>query len=115
MSSATELEYFRGDSYATVFTLTDRSTKLPINLVGYTFVMTVDSLNSPETSSTTELFSVDGVITSAVEGTVSFTPTVINTAQPPGKYYYDVQMVLGSTKRTIIKDSFTITQDITKA
>lgn len=112
--SVTAIEYFRGDSYAKEFTLTDGDTNLAIDITGYTFVMTVDSLRSPATPSTTSMFSVDGVLTTPEEGKVSFTPTVVNTAQEPKEYYYDIQMVIGATKRTIIKDSFTITQDITK-
>ena len=111
-----ELTFFRGDSYAKGITLKDKATKLPLDITGCTFIMTVDSEKDPP-DDTTKLFEVVGVVDAdPLTGKVSFTPTEVNTAQEPEKYYYDVQGVGGilGVKRTVLKDAFIITQDITK-
>ena len=111
---STAITFYRGDSYSKEFTITDKDSGSAIDISGYTFTLTVDSKQNPDTPSTTEIFSVAGVITDAANGKVTFTPTINNNDQTAKKYYYDVQMEDGSTKRTIIKDTYTITQDITK-
>jgi len=111
-----ELEYYRGDSWPKGFTLKDKATGAALDITGCTFTMTVDPEKEPA-DNTNNLFSVAGIISGdPTEGKVTFTPTEVNTDQTPGKYYYDIQGeggVLG-TKRTVVKDVFKITQDITK-
>lgn len=110
MSSIT---LFRGDSYPIIFTLKDKITTLPLNLTGATFKLTVDTRKDP-TDGTTKVFDVVGVLTATpIDGKVSFTPTTVNTGTI-GKYFYDVQMTTGANIRTVVKDTFTITMDITK-
>lgn len=47
-------------------------------------------------------------------GVVTFTPTAANTAII-GAYFYDVQLTdADGNVRTVVKNTFTITQDITK-
>ena len=62
----------------------------------------------------TNLFSLTGLIVDASEGKVAFTPTSENNNQVPATYFYDIQMVIGTNIRTVIKDKYIITQDITK-
>lgn len=110
-----ELEFFRGDTYPLELTIRNKATKAVIPLSGYSFKMTVDTLENPPDDST-KLFEVTGVLDSEpTTGKVSFTPTVENTNQTIGTYYYDVQMTDPSGHiRTIVKDLFKIVQDITK-
>jgi hypothetical protein len=111
-----ELTYFRGDSWPKGFTIKDKATKLPIDITGCVFTMTVDTEKDPP-DDTTKLFDVAGVLDAdPLTGKVSFTPTEANTDQIPGTFYYDIQGVGGvlGTKRTVVKDKFIITQDITK-
>jgi hypothetical protein len=106
------ITYFRGDSYPIVFNI--KQSGVAMSLTGYTFVMTVSAKKDPGVDDD-PVFSVVGVNGQAV-GQVSFTPTVTDTDQPPAKYFYDVEMTQTSTGhvKTIEKNTFTITQDISK-
>lgn len=112
-SSITQIIFYRGDSYSKEFTLSDEDTKEAIDINGYTFTMTVDTRENPD-DNTTQLFSLTGLITDASEGKVAFTPTSENNNQSAGTYFYDIQMVIGTNIRTVVKDKYIITQDITK-
>lgn len=112
-SSRLAITVYRGDSYPKRFTLTDSATGAPLDLTGATLTMTVDALVDPP-DDTTKIFALTGTLSATpADGTVSFTPTSANTATV-GVYWYDVQLVQGGTVRTVIKNRFTITQDITK-
>ena len=112
-TSETQIIFYRGDSYSKEFEITDEETGFAIDINGYTFTMSVDSRENPD-SEDTQLFFLTGLITDASEGKVAFTPTSENNNQPPKTYFYDVQMVTGTNIRTVIKDKYIITQDITK-
>ena len=113
MSSRAAITIFRGDSYPIRFTLTDSTTGQPLNLDGATLTLTVDTLVDPP-DDTTKIFSLTGTLSATpADGPVSFTPTSANTATV-GVYWYDVQLAQGGTVRTVVKQRFTITQDITK-
>jgi hypothetical protein len=119
MATATviKLVTYRGDSPIFPFHLTNSANPGGIDITGYVFVLTVDSLEEPpETSdpSATELFSVSGVLTDAANGKFSFQPTTTDTNQTPGEYYYDISLVNGTEKVTIVKSTFEIKQDIGK-
>lgn len=111
-----DIEMSRGDSYPLTMTIKSRSTGLPIDLTGYSFLMTVSSDKDP-VDDTNEVFQVAGVVDAdqvANPGKVSFTPTTSDTATP-GKFYYDIQWTVGATVRSWNKKNrFTITQDISK-
>lgn len=112
-SSRAAITMYRGDSYPIRFTLTDSTTGQPLNLDGATLTLTVDERNDPA-DETTQMFQLSGTLSATpADGTVSFTPTSANTATV-GQYWYDVQLAQGGTVRTVIKNRFTITQDITK-
>jgi hypothetical protein len=108
------ITYYRGDTYPIELTITDVSGN-PVDLSGVTFKMTVNSDKTPVDDST-KLFQVNGVLDYLpTTGKVYFTPTALNTALSPGKYYYDIQMLSPNGNiRTLVKDEFRITQDITK-
>lgn len=110
-----EIEYFRGDSYPKNLTIKSKETKQIIDLTGYSFIFTVDSLKDPK-DATTKKFSVAGVIDpDPVTGKVSFTPTKVNTNMIAAGYFYDIQMTDNQGHvRTIAKEKFKITQDISK-
>ena len=112
-----EIEIYRGDSYPIAIVVKDRSTGEPIDLTGYSFVMTCDSRKDPNDNST-QLFQVNGEVDPDQvnnTGKVTFTPTTSDTNQEIGKYYYDIQMTDASGHiRTIKKDKLKIVQDITK-
>lgn len=103
----------RGDTYADVFTLKSAATGLPINVTGYTFVMTLDPDKAP-VDSTNNVYQLNGTITDAPNGVVEFAPTSTQ-ANQVGTFYYDVQMVDGlGRKRTITGGKYKYEQDISK-
>lgn len=103
----------RGDTYADVFTLKSAATGLPIDVTGYTFVMTLDPSKEP-VDSTNNVYQLTGTITSPTGGTVEFAPTALQ-ADQVGTFYFDVQMVDGAgRKRTITGGKYKYEQDISK-
>lgn len=109
----TTITRYRGDTAADQFTITRSG--VAVNISGCTFKMTVNSEKDP-TSTATQLFTVNGTITSAVAGEVEFAPNSTQADQLPGRYYYDVQMTDGTGAiRTAHKGVYRFVQDITKA
>ena len=100
----------RGDDYDNLIQVVDGN-GAAIPLTTETFVLTVNSEECP-TDDTNQLYTVSGTITDAPNGRVSFADAG---AVDVGIYHYDIQMVdaLGK-KRTIAKDYYIITQDLTK-
>jgi len=108
------LRYKRGDDFPSQFKIVEEDGVTAIDITGWTFELTVDTLRNPPDTAT-NLFAVSGVINDAPNGLVSFSPTVANTDQVPRKYWYDIQQIDGAARRrTIVKDRFVIEQDITK-
>lgn len=105
---------YRGDSYPIIFTIRNKKTGEIIDLSGTSLKLTVDRKSNP-TAEATKVFSCNGIIDTTIPATgkVTFTPSSSNTSVV-GSFYYDIQMTNGSTVRTIEKDTFTISQDITK-
>jgi len=106
--------FYRADSYPIELTVTDLN-GVPIDVTGCSFKLTVNSSKIP-TDETSQIFQVVGVLDFVPStGKVYFTPSTANTNQPPAKYYYDIQMTSPNGNiRTLVKDEFKITQDITK-
>ena len=110
----TDMTRKRGDTYADEFILKSSSTGLPINLTGYSFVLTVDPEKAPATSAN-NLYQITGTILDAAGGRVEFAPSALQADQTPGAYFYDVQMVDGAgRKRTIVSGKYKYEQDIGK-
>jgi len=107
--------FYRGDSYPLELTIKNKTTKIAIDITGYSFKLTVDTLEDPP-DNTTKLFDITGILDGVpTTGKVSFKPTTVNTDQEKGEYYYDIEMIdASSNKRTIKKETFTILQDISK-
>lgn len=109
----TDIERYRGDTAADEFTIKDSAGNV-VDISGFSFKMTVSTLENPPTNSS-ELYSLTGVITDAVNGVVEFVPSVGNADQKPATYYYDVQMTTaGARIKTIAKGKYTYLQDISK-
>lgn len=109
----TDITRPRGDTAADLITV-QNSAGVAIDISGFTFVLTVNSLENPP-DSTTEIYSIAGVILVALSGTVEFVPLTANANQLPAIYFYDIQMTddVGRIK-TIDKGKYTYTQDISK-
>jgi hypothetical protein len=109
----TDITRKRGDTYADEFTITYKSTGLPVNLTGYTFVLTVDSSKAPVDESTKQ-YSVVGEIIDAINGRVGFAPSSIQ-ANRVGSFFFDAQWIdpLGRI-RTFDAGKYVYTQDISK-
>ena len=105
---------FRGDTHPLTFALTDNATPaVAIDITGFTFLLTVDTLEEPA-DALTNVFSVAGDIVSGVGGTFKFTLTT-GQADNLGEFFFDIEMIdAASAIRTIDKDTWTWTQDITK-
>lgn len=110
----TAITMYRGDSYPITLTLADKTSGSAIDLTGCTLLMTVDSLDAPP-DDTTKLFEVAGVLDADPStGKVTFTPLTTDTATV-GAYFYDVQLTdADGNIRTVVKSTFTVSQDITK-
>lgn len=113
-STLTAITMYRGDSYALDFTITNSITSAAVDLTGKTFELTVNSEQAPTTNAN-QKFQVAGVIVTAADGTLTFTPSSSDTDLTPGRYYFDIQMTEGTTVKTIHLSSFTIKQDINKS
>ena len=110
-----EITWYRGDSYPILLTL--KSDTVAINLTGYAFILTVDSIQNPPDDKTKK-FSVVGVVDpdqTVNTGKFTLKPTTTDTNIDSGTYYYDLQMTDPSGNiRTIAKDKWKMVQDITK-
>lgn len=115
MATSNVIKWYRGDSYPKGYVIVDEDTKLPIDITGYGFKFTVDSRKEPDDESTQQFQVVGAPDIDLASGKVTFTPSPSQTDIPPGSYYYDVEMTDSSSHiRTIRKDKFKLTQDITK-
>jgi len=113
----------RGDSFADEFTIREPQTEAqalagtpgtPIDITGFSFILTVDPESDPLTSAN-NLFALTGNITDATGGVVEFAPSTVQSDQTPDVYFYDIQQTDGGAAiRTIAVGPYEITQDITK-
>jgi hypothetical protein len=109
----TDIIRYRGDTAADEISV-QTSAGAAVDVTGFTFVLTVNSLENPP-DATSELYNIVGTILVPAAGTVEFVPTALNADQKPADYWYDIQMTddVGRIK-TIAKGMYTYTQDITK-
>lgn len=105
-----QLERVRGDTSADVITL--KSGNTPVDLTGCSALMTLNTLRNPPDNST-QVYQVVGVI-SLFDSSISFSPTA-EQADLVGFFYYDIQLTDATGAiRTLVKDAYVYTQDITK-
>ncbi len=108
------VERYRGDTYANIFAIKD-SNGDPIDITGYSFKLTVNTLKEPD-SDLTQLFQITGALVSPSLGTVKFAPNVTQADQDPGTYYFDIQMTDGTGAiQTVALGKYVFKQDITKS
>jgi hypothetical protein len=107
----------RGDTYAIVVQLTDGDVagNPPIDITGWSFLLTVDPSPDPA-DALSNLFQLVGTIVDAPNGKVRFGPLSAPQAdQEPGTYYYDVQATNTVPEiRTVLRGEWPVVQDITK-
>ena len=109
----TDITRYRGDTAADEITV-QTSAGAAVDVTGFTFVLTVSSLENPP-DNVTELYNITGTILVPAAGTVEFVPSAIQADQKPATYYYDIQMTDGAGRiKTIAKGAYIYTQDITK-
>lgn len=110
----TDIKRKRGDTYADEFTVKSATTGLPVDITGYSFLLTVDPSPDP-IDDTTKIYQLTGTILSPpTAGRVEFAPNATQ-ANQVGNFFYDVQMFDGAgRKRTIDGGQYIYTQDITK-
>lgn len=109
MAAKVAITRFRGDTDPLVFILT--KDKLPLDLTGTTFTLSVSTVSDPTTPE--YVIQLTGVVTEPLIGKVIFTPTAIQ-MDFVGDYFYDVEMVSGLSKKTVVTGKFKMVQDITK-
>lgn len=103
----------RGDTYADVFKVTNKTANAPANITGCSFKMTLSRVRNP-VGVDDQLYQLIGVITDAEKGIVEFAPTT-SQADLVGFFYFDVQMIdANGVVRTLEKDVYQYVQDITK-
>lgn len=104
---------FRGDTVADVFLIKNAAGQA-VDITGCGFKFTLNTNKAP-TDMLTQVYQLVGTITDAPGGKVSFAPTALQADRTPQKYFYDVQMTdAGGIITTIVLDSYTYVQDITK-
>ena len=109
----TDIARKRGDTAADQITVQD-SAGAALDVTGYSFSLTINSLEKPPTNAT-ELYTLSGTIIDAAGGVVEFVPTSNQADQKPATYFYDIQMTddIGRIK-TIEGGKYVYSQDITK-
>lgn len=73
----------------------------PVDISGDTFLMRWDTRQYPPDAST-EIANVAGVIVSAPDGTVSFTPPAAVNSLVAGNYFHEIEWSSGGLVRTIL-------------
>ena len=103
----------RGDSNAKGFVRQD-SVGIAIDVSGFSFKLTVNSEKDPA-DTTNQQFTIAGVLVDAVNGQISFAPSITDTDITPDTYFYDIEQTdAGGGIATLIIGKCLIVQDITK-
>ncbi len=109
----------RGDTAPDKITVLDSEStttpKEPLDITGFSYILTINTERDPDGSVGNELVSIAGAITDAVNGVVEFAFTGPDSDQTPDEYWYDIQQTdAGGRIKTIAKNKYTFFQDITK-
>lgn len=109
----TAINRFRGDTIPDVFFVKNAAGQA-IDISGYSFKLSLNPSKAP-VDALAQIYQLAGTIVDGPAGKVTFAPTLLQSNQAPGKYYYDVQMTDGGGLiTTIALDAYTYHQDITK-
>jgi hypothetical protein len=109
-----QLSRKRGDTVPDVIVVTDPVTGNPIDIAGFTFVLTINEEKRP-TDTSSQLVLVSGVIVNpSTDGRVAFAFSPAQSDQSPGNYWYDIEMDTGTYIKTIAKNRYRFYQDISK-
>lgn len=109
-----EIDRVRGDTKAIPYILTTDDTGLPVDIAGYSFLLSVDTQQNPPDSAT-QVFQVAGSIVDAPSGKLQFQLTELQADQTPDVYWYDVQVTEDTGAIvTLLKGKWRVRQDITK-
>ena len=104
----------RQDDFPIRMTLTD-SAGVAIDVTGFSFKFTVNTLENPPTPTTTEVFQSVGTIITALSGIIEFPLSVSDADQTPATYFFDAQLTDAAGKlKTFAKGKYVISQDVTK-
>lgn len=113
------LIYQYGDSFDDYFVVWVDASGNPINLSGYTATMRIKAVAGGGTGETTllTLAGGDGLTIDAPNGKISFNATATKmtggTLVQNTKYKYDLQVVSGTEKKTLIKGDFWVDPEVT--
>jgi hypothetical protein len=99
----------RGDTAPDQITIDD------IDITGFSYTLTVDTLRNPE-DETTQLVQITGtIVETGPPAIVSFPWTAEQADQESGDCWYDIEQIDSSGKlKTIAKNKYSFDQDITK-
>ena len=111
MTSTVNISRKRGDTFIEEITVINQKTLAIQDITGFSFILSVAT--TPDPVSAVYLFQVTGIIIDAANGTVGFTLSTSD-ANNVGDYFYDIQMLDGTTRTTVAEGEWEMTQDITK-
>lgn len=103
----------RGDTKTYTIRLLQAGTTNPVDVTGYTALLTIHSIENP-VDNTTEVFQATGAPTGTpADGKLEFDFSLF-TSVPVGEYFYDIEItVTGGLLDTPILGKFTVEQDRT--
>jgi len=99
----------RKDSVSFGWDVEDEATGDPIDFTGTTVTLTVSTRRDGRG---VDLFTLTPDALDAT-GALDFQPSATDTDLPVGTYYYDLEWVYGSSTRTLVKDVFVVSEQIT--
>lgn len=109
----------RGDTAPFTITITDDATPgVPIDITGFSFLLTVDPAQTPD-SAANNLFQLGVgtglVLSDPANGVITVELPIGDADQTPAVYFYDLQQTdTGGFIRTILEGQWEVVQDITK-
>ena len=111
---ANELSIYRGDTFSATVTVTDDEGAI-FDLTSYTMKLTVKR-NSQDTDAQALIGPITATISTPATGVGIIAISAAQSAVDIGEYVYDIQINNSTTDvKTIVKSSFTVLDDVTKA
>jgi hypothetical protein len=112
------IERKRGDTAPDKITIMDFDNPgSPLDITGFAYLFTINSVKDPDPSIPygDEKLQLIGTIPLGTDGIVLFNWNTTNANQEPRQYWYDVQQIdLSGTVKTIVKNTYTFYQDVSK-